>query len=241
MSPSSPRVGDLLELRDARVVLEQVADHQRAAGLARGVDGPLGVRDGLRERLLDEAVLAGAQHLLGERARGSGPASRGRPRRAPGRRAGRQVAGPARGRDRRADPLQRGGVAVAQPGELAAGDRREVAREVRAPVAQPRHADRDRRHSAHPTSERRDDPAPRLPVAVERRPLGRRRALQRGDGGGRVEADEHVPARLHGLRPLRRRRAASRTGRRPGRPPSGRRRSRSARARALRSSAVKSR
>ena len=140
-------VGDLLELRDARVVLEQVADHQRPPGLARRVDGPLGVRDGLGERLLDEAVLAGAQDLLRQRRVGGDRRRQDdRVERVVGEQV-RQVGGPARGRDRRPDPLQRGGVAVAQPGELAAGDRREVAREVRAPVAQPRHADRDRRHS----------------------------------------------------------------------------------------------
>ena len=52
-------VGELLELADARVVLEQVPDHQvPPRGLRRG-DGALGVPHRLRERLLDKAVLAG--------------------------------------------------------------------------------------------------------------------------------------------------------------------------------------
>ena len=63
MSPSSPESTISFSLRDAGVVLEQVADHQDAA--AR--DGLLGdggrLLRGLRERLLDEAVLAGAQRL----------------------------------------------------------------------------------------------------------------------------------------------------------------------------------
>ena len=61
-SPSSPESVSSLSFRDARVVLEQVADHQHPAGrLGRG-HGPLGVGDRLRQRLLDEAVLAGLEH-----------------------------------------------------------------------------------------------------------------------------------------------------------------------------------
>ena len=56
------RVGQLLELPDARVVLEQVADHQHPPESARGRHRALGVGDRLRQRLLDEAVLAGLEH-----------------------------------------------------------------------------------------------------------------------------------------------------------------------------------
>ena len=69
------RVGDLLQLDHARVVLEQVADHQDLArALGRGRD-LLGVGDGLRQRLLDEAVLAGLERL--EREVGVGRHRRG--------------------------------------------------------------------------------------------------------------------------------------------------------------------
>ena len=55
-------VDDLLQLRDARVVLEQVADHQHAVGrFGCCLDHALGVGDRLRQRLLDEAVLAGLE------------------------------------------------------------------------------------------------------------------------------------------------------------------------------------
>ena len=60
------RVGDLLQPQHARVVLEQVADHQHALGGARRLDGTLGVGDPLGQRLLDEAVLARLQHPGGE-------------------------------------------------------------------------------------------------------------------------------------------------------------------------------
>ena len=59
-------VGHLLERPQPRVVLEQVADHQRAPGRGGGIDGSLGVGDGDRQRLLHEAVLAGLQHSDGE-------------------------------------------------------------------------------------------------------------------------------------------------------------------------------
>src|SRR3954463_16020729 len=52
-------VGDLLQLLDARVVLEQVADHEHATRLLGRGDDTLRLRHGLRQRLLDEAVLAG--------------------------------------------------------------------------------------------------------------------------------------------------------------------------------------
>ncbi len=60
------RVGELLELADAGVVLEQVSNHQRAIGAFGGRDHALCVGDRERERLLDEAVLASGEHALGE-------------------------------------------------------------------------------------------------------------------------------------------------------------------------------
>ena len=72
-------VGELLELAHARVVLEQVADHQRAPGPLRRVDRPLGVGDRLGERLLDETVLACFEHAHGELGvRGNGGGERDR-------------------------------------------------------------------------------------------------------------------------------------------------------------------
>ena len=59
-------VGQLLERAQPGVVLEQVTDHQRPAGRRGGVDRALGVGDRHRERLLDEAVLAGLQHAHGQ-------------------------------------------------------------------------------------------------------------------------------------------------------------------------------
>ncbi len=60
-------VDQLLELDDARVVLEQVADHQHAVRAARRGDDRLGVGHGLGHRLLHEAVLARREHALRER------------------------------------------------------------------------------------------------------------------------------------------------------------------------------
>ena len=147
MSPSSPLSAISFSFIDARVVLEQVADHERPSRLLRRGDGALGVGDRLRERLLDEAVLAGAQHALGEI--GVGRDGRGQDDGVE-RVVGQEVVerpGAARTGEARADALERGGVAVAQPGQLAALNRGEVAREVGPPVAQPGDADRDRVHA----------------------------------------------------------------------------------------------
>jgi hypothetical protein len=143
-----PRIGDLLELGDARVVLEQVADHQGPARLVRGGHGALGALHRLGERLLDEAVLARAQDGLGEL--GVRRHRRGQDDRVE---AGvgeqlAQVRGPARRRHEGAGALERGRRAVAQPCDLAARDRGEVPGEVRAPVAEARHADANRAHAA---------------------------------------------------------------------------------------------
>ena len=59
-------VRDLLELVDARVVLQQVPDHEHLARAPRGLDDALGVGDGLGERLLDEAVLARIEDAHGQ-------------------------------------------------------------------------------------------------------------------------------------------------------------------------------
>ena len=56
----------LAELLDARVILEQVADHQDAVGCPRGLDEGLRLRSRARQRLLDEAVLPGFEHPGGE-------------------------------------------------------------------------------------------------------------------------------------------------------------------------------
>ena len=141
MSPSSPPSAISLSLRDARVVLEQVPDHQRApGGLGRG-DGALGLGDRLGERLLDEAVLAGAEHALGELGvRGHRGGEGDGVERVVGEQVVERRPCGARGS---AAPTRSSaaGSRVAQPGELAPGDGGEVAGEVRAPVAEPGHAD----------------------------------------------------------------------------------------------------
>jgi hypothetical protein len=130
------------------VVLEQVADHQRPASLVRGGHGALGALHRLGERLLDEAVLARAHDGLGElgvRRHGRGEDDRVEPG------IGEQLpelGGPARRRHEGAGALERDRIAVAQPRDLAARDGSEVAGEVRAPVAEARHADADRAHAA---------------------------------------------------------------------------------------------
>jgi len=138
-------VGQLLERAQARVVLEQVADHQRAAGSGGGVDRALRVGDLDRKRLLDEAVLAGLEHR--DRELGMGR-DRGRERDRVQLGIGEQVVE----LGRHAHPgelscrsLTRSGVAVAAPAQLAAADRSEVAGEVRSPVPEPGNADADRR------------------------------------------------------------------------------------------------
>ena len=137
-------VDDLLQLRDARVVLEQVADHQRAPALLRRGDRLLRVGDRLRQRLLDEAVLARAQHALGERgvARDGGGEDDGVELLVGEQLL--QIAGEARARERARIALARRLGGVAAPGQLAAREGSEVARQVRAPVAEARDAQSDR-------------------------------------------------------------------------------------------------
>src|SRR4051794_24905873 len=131
------RVGDLLEPVHAGVVLEQVADHEDPARRARRLARPLGVGDRLGERLLDEAVLARLEDAHGEL--GMRRDRRGEDGRV-ARRVGEQVvevAGEPRAGVARGEPRADVRVAVAAPAQVGAGQRVEVAREVRAPVAEP--------------------------------------------------------------------------------------------------------
>ena len=219
-------VGDLLQLRDARVVLEQVADHQRSARSPR----PPRPRARRRRPTAPAASRRSSACRRAARAR--------RARRGVGHGRGEhdgvelgvaeqvvELAGEARARERARVALARRLGGVAAPGQLAAREGGEVARQVRAPVAEARDAQSDR-HALHP--KRGHDAFARPAVAVERRPLGRRLALQRGQRGGGVEVDQHVPARVDRLGPLGGGAQRDARRRRPGRPPSARRRSRSA-------------
>ena len=143
MSPSSPESGDRLEHLDAGVVDEQVADHQDPVRRRRRGDGALGVLDRVGQRLLDQAVLAGAQDALGQRAvarDGRGEHDRvevGIVEQVV------EVGGEAGGREGRC-PARAGGFGrVAAPRELAARDGGEVARQVGTPVAEADDADPD--------------------------------------------------------------------------------------------------
>ena len=134
------RVHDLLQREHARVVLEQVPDHQQPPRLGGGRNRQLRVGDRLRKRLLDEAVLARLEHPGGER----------RVRRHRRREHDRvergvaqqliEVAGEARRGKLAGEALASLRVGVAAPGQLALGKRGEVAREVRPPVAEAHHS-----------------------------------------------------------------------------------------------------
>jgi hypothetical protein len=130
------RIRQLLQLLHAGVILEQVPDHQDAPVLLCRANGALGVGDRLRERLLDEAVLAGLQNAHGEiRMR----RDRRRQRDRVELRIGEQlveVGNHPRCREHRGHavtPLLR---RIAAVGELAARHRSEVPGQVRAPVAE---------------------------------------------------------------------------------------------------------
>jgi hypothetical protein len=126
-----------------------VADHQDLAAALRRVDRALGVLDRVSQRLLDQAVLAGVQDPLREWAVGGD-------RRGEDDRVERVVAeqvidvgGEAGGLERRR-PAGAGLLGrVAAPRELAARDRGEVAREVRAPIAEADDADASQVNSPH--------------------------------------------------------------------------------------------
>ncbi len=142
-------VDQRLQPRDRGVVLEQVPDHENLAGVIGRGDSALGVGGGGGERLLDEAVLA----RLGD---GDRELSVRGHRRGEHDRVellvGEEIverAGGARGWKRALEPCARVRRGVAQPAQLAARDRGEVAREVRAPVAEPDDADADGPLVAH--------------------------------------------------------------------------------------------
>jgi hypothetical protein len=145
------RVGELLQLPHARVVLEQVPNHQYPAACLRGCDRPLGVGDGLGERLLDKAMLAGLQHPYGELgvARDWSSEHHGVECRVLQQLI--EIGGCARSGKLRGHPLARGRRRVATPRELASGECGEVAGQVGPPVAKARDTDSQTRlvHSSH--------------------------------------------------------------------------------------------
>ena len=141
--PEIPAAGDLDELVDARVVLEQVADHQDPAGLLRRDRHPLRLGHRLRERLLDETVLACGQHPLrelGVRGHVRGHRHRVEVR---VRQQLLDVVRSARARELRRPALARLRRGVADPAQLRVRQAVEVAREVRSPVAETDDSDLD--------------------------------------------------------------------------------------------------
>ena len=64
--PEGALLEHVLQLQDAGVVLQQVADHEDALGLVGAADEVLGVGRRQGHRLLDEDVLAGGQGLAGQ-------------------------------------------------------------------------------------------------------------------------------------------------------------------------------
>ena len=166
--------GDLGEHAHARVVLEQVPDHQHPLRLARGLDDTLGLHHRLRERLLDEAVLAGHEHCFGElrvrwhrRCDDDGVELRVGEQLVNGR--ADRDARPEQGPGTLAGAFRRVGAAA----QLAAVQGLEVACEVRAPVAQARDPTRTALTGA---SRRR---VARCPRRSRRRPRRRRRRDRR--------------------------------------------------------------
>jgi hypothetical protein len=135
-APELAGVDQLLELDDAGVVLEQMADHQRSAGALRSRHHGLGVGGRLRHRLLNEAVLARRDHL--DRQCG---VRRYRRRERHGVDTVVcehlvEVGGRAGVREQRRDTLAVGVERIADPGELCTRECREVASDVRSPVPQ---------------------------------------------------------------------------------------------------------
>ena len=160
MSPSSPESAISLSLLTPGVVLQQVPHHQHLARPPLGVDDALGVGDGLGQRLLHEAVLAGledAHGLLGV------AGHRGGQHDGVEVGVGEQILeaiGEPRPAELAREPLARLGAAVAAPAQLGVGQRVEVAREVGTPVAQAHDPDAERR-VGHRSTVRRE-PAPRV-------------------------------------------------------------------------------
>ena len=133
--PERALVDHLPQLADAGVVLEQVADHQDPVVLLGEGHDALGVGEVLGQGLLDEAVLAGLDHLLGDRGVGR---DRGGDCHRVQVRVGEDLLDVGGEPGLGVDPLPllaHGLVGVAEPGQLAALDRVEVAGQVRAPVA----------------------------------------------------------------------------------------------------------
>ncbi len=122
---------------------KEVTDHQRAAGRQRRLGGPLGVSYRLRERLLDEAVLACLQHE--DRLRGVCGNRRREHDRVELRVVEQllQILSDPCLRIERRHPCTRPRGGVTAPGQLAVRQGCEVARQVRAPVAESRHTDPD--------------------------------------------------------------------------------------------------
>ncbi len=139
--PQLPRVHELLQTGHGRVVLEQVAHHQDAPRLLSRVHRALGFGHGRRERLLHETVLPGSEHSRGKLGVGGDGC---------GEHHGVELGVIEQVPQRGGAPHAREGAretcagllgVVAQPRELTALDRREVACEVGAPVAEPHNAD----------------------------------------------------------------------------------------------------
>ena len=152
-----------------------------SAGLLGRRDGALGVGRGRGERLLDEAVLArlgtatASSAWVGTGVASTTASSSGSPSSSASSPSCARPGRPAPSRSR----ARLGGVA--QPAQLAAGDRGEVAGEVRAPVAEPDDADphRPRRRSrAHSGPDRLHAALGGVAVAVQRRALARRRCAR---------------------------------------------------------------
>jgi hypothetical protein len=147
-------VGDRLELLEAGVVLEQVADHQHAPGGARGGGDLLGRRERLGERLLHEAVLPCGEYpqchlgVRGHRRRADHGVQLG---------VGEQLVELGAHADARqlgCSALARRLRAVAEPAQLGVGQAVEVARQVRAPVTEAHDPDTDRGAAGHAASHR---------------------------------------------------------------------------------------
>ena len=138
------RVHQLLQPHQARVVLEQVADHQRPAALRAPRPPPPRRRPPTAPAASPRTRACPPRGRAGPARRGwarawRSPARRGRGRRA-ARRTTRWCRAPGERRARRSSALA---VAVAEPGQRAIRQRAEVAGQVRPPVAEAHHSDRD--------------------------------------------------------------------------------------------------
>ena len=137
-----PRIDERLEAVDARVVFEQVPDHQHAAVLASHAHGLLRLRGRLGQRLLHQYMLsrfeaaAGQVGVRGHR-RGDDHGLEGVVLEQLVDRAGCPCI-----RKTSAGGLEPLGRVVADPGQARPGQGVHVAGEIRAPVAEPRHGHR---------------------------------------------------------------------------------------------------